>query len=606
MSLRMLAPSGMVVLLLVVLILLLPETKPRITAPVFPAPPALLPLIIQTHASVQAASGAPAAEAAPVTSPAPAPAPVASASSLLHYTDQVTGMEFVFVKGGCYRMGDTMEDNKYPNEKPVHEVCVKDFWLGKYEVTQRQWMKIMGSNPSNFRNGGDYPVENVSWNDAQNFITKLNRQTNGSYSLPGEAQWEYACREGGKDVRFGTGTDSINSDVANFDAIADYKKTYAVGSFKPNGLGIYDMSGNVSEWVEDKYANYDDDAYKKLGRDNPVYTGKGDMRVNRGGSWFENQNNVRCAYRFADSPGRSSHYLGLRLKKEFKPQATAPVPSATPSALTPLIAPTPAAVQVASGATAAKAPAAATVAVAVTVASVPSLLHYTDRVTGMEFVFVKGGCYRMGDAMGDNEYPDERPVHEVCVNDFWLGKYEVTQRQWMKIMGSNPSSFRNGDDYPVENVSWNDAQKFITKLNRRTDGKYRLPDEAQWEYACRDRGKDVRFGTDTDRINSDVANFDVRYKQTRAVGSFKPNGLGLYDMSGNVSEWVEDKYANYDDDAYKKLGRDNPVYTGKGDMRVNRGGSWFYGQKDVRCAVRGAELPGYSHYNLGLRLKRVK
>ncbi|HCZ11507.1 MAG TPA: formylglycine-generating enzyme family protein, partial [Nitrospiraceae bacterium] len=105
--------------------------------------------------------------------------------------------------------------------------------------------------------------------------------------------------------------------------------------------------------------------------------------------------------------------------------------------------------------------------------------------TDMEFIFVKGGCWRMGDIFGEGE-PDERPEHEVCVDGFYMGKYEVTQGQWKEIMGDSPSSFKDcGDNCPVENVSWNDVQEFIRKLNDRADGKYRLPTEAEWEYAAR-------------------------------------------------------------------------------------------------------------------------
>ena len=119
---------------------------------------------------------------------------------------------------------------------------------------------------------------------------------------------------------------------------------------------------------------------------------------------------------------------------------------------------------------------------------------YTDPVTGMEFVWVQGGCYQTGDTFGDG-YDAEKPVHRVCVDSFWLGKYEVTQGQWAKIMGSNPSRFKKGDNYPVEKVSWDDCQAFIRKLNSRSGKNFRLPYEAEWEYAAREGGKKVRFGS---------------------------------------------------------------------------------------------------------------
>ena len=127
---------------------------------------------------------------------------------------------------------------------------------------------------------------------------------------------------------------------------------------------------------------------------------------------------------------------------------------------------------------------------------------YTDPTTGMEFVFVKGGCYQMGDTFGDG-YSDEKPVHEVCVDDFYIGKYEVTQAQWEKVMGNNPSYFKNCDNCPVEQVSWNDIQEFINRLNSKAGGnKYRLPTEAEWEYAARSGEKREKYsgGDDCDSV----------------------------------------------------------------------------------------------------------
>jgi serine/threonine protein kinase len=180
-----------------------------------------------------------------------------------NYICPVTGMEFVFVKGGTFEMGDTFEDG-YDYEKPVHPVRVSDFYLAKYPINQGQWMKMMGSNSSDFKKGDNYPVETVSWVDVQEFIKKLNEKTGQYYRLPTEAEWEYAAREGGKKVRFGTGKDIITTDDANFNGSEQYVKPYSrpgvyrkettpVGSFDPNALGLHDMSGNVWEWVHDWY-----------------------------------------------------------------------------------------------------------------------------------------------------------------------------------------------------------------------------------------------------------------------------------------------------------------------------------------------------------------
>ena len=170
------------------------------------------------------------------------------------------GIEMVLVKGGCFQMGSNVADefkneilkSFFMGEKPVHEVCLNDFYLGKYEVTQGQWKVVMGNNPSKFQDCGDAcPVEQVSWNDAQEFIRKLNQMFGKNYRLPTEAEWEYAARSGGKKEEY-SGTNDRAS-VGNYAWYEDNsgKTTHPVGLKSPNGLGIYDMSGNVDEWVND-------------------------------------------------------------------------------------------------------------------------------------------------------------------------------------------------------------------------------------------------------------------------------------------------------------------------------------------------------------------
>ena len=224
-------------------------------------------------------------------------------------TDPVTGMEFVFVKGGCFEMGDTFGDGEV-DEKPVHSVCVSDFHMGKFEVTQAQWEKVMGSNPSHFRKGGSYPVEEVSWNDAQEFIGKLNRMTGKSYRLPTEAEWEYAARSGGKREKW-AGTSS-EADLADYVWYAKNAgdSTHPAGEKKPNGLGLYDMSGNVWEWCGDWYGK---DYYASSPRDNPTGPSSGESRVYRGGSWYNIPRHVRATHRYCSSPNFRSTDLCFRL-----------------------------------------------------------------------------------------------------------------------------------------------------------------------------------------------------------------------------------------------------------------------------------------------------
>ncbi len=227
---------------------------------------------------------------------------------------------------------------------------------------------------------------------------------------------------------------------------------------------------------------------------------------------------------------------------------------------------------------------------------------YTDSATGMEFVFVKGGCYRMGDTFGDG-YTNEKPVHEVCVSDFYMGKYEVTQGQWQAIMGNNPSYSKScGDNCPVEQVSWNDTQDFLSRLNQRSgEGKYRLPTEAEWEYAARSGGKKEKYsgGDDIDRVAWYGSNSG---EKIHPVGVKAPNGLGLHDMSGNVWEWVQDWY---DGNYYSRSPLHDPAGPHSGSFRVERGGGWrFNPPRYVRASCRYCDVASVKFTDLGFRLAR--
>jgi formylglycine-generating enzyme required for sulfatase activity len=238
---------------------------------------------------------------------------------------------------------------------------------------------------------------------------------------------------------------------------------------------------------------------------------------------------------------------------------------------------------------------------------------WKEPVTGMEFVWVPGGCYEMGCGNWTSDcYRDEKPVHEVCVGGFWMGKTEVTQGQWKQIMGDNPAKFKKGDNYPVEFAKWVEIEKFIKKLSSSTPDayKFRLPTEAEWEYACRSGGKPEKYAgmSDLDQVAWYSGNSN---RSTHAVATKAPNGLGLFDMNGNVHEWCADLYNGT---AYRTHKRDNPLYWEQGGLsRVYRGGSWNSKPKFARCAARNYEfvidqLPhrAYRMNDLGFRLVRSK
>jgi formylglycine-generating enzyme len=239
---------------------------------------------------------------------------------------------------------------------------------------------------------------------------------------------------------------------------------------------------------------------------------------------------------------------------------------------------------------------------------------FKDPSTGMELVFVKGGCYQMGNASVGNvgsADADEKPIHEACVSDFYMGKYEVTQGQWKQIMGgnpwnqimgSNPSHFSScGDNCPVENVSWNDVQDFISRLNNRSGKRYRLPTEAEWEYAARSGGRNEKWeGTSSKSSLGDSAWYRSNSdSKTHPVGQKLPNGLGLYDMSGNVWEWCSDWYRG---DYYKNSDSDNPEGPSSGSSRVYRGGDWYSNPADTRTSIRNRRDPSDRRDNIGFRL----
>jgi formylglycine-generating enzyme required for sulfatase activity len=215
-----------------------------------------------------------------------------------------------------------------------------------------------------------------------------------------------------------------------------------------------------------------------------------------------------------------------------------------------------------------------------------------------ELVAVPGGCFQMGDAFGEGS-SNETPVHEVCLNSFFIGKTEVTQAQWRQVMGGNPSYFFDcGDDCPVEKVSWNDVQNYLKKLNTLTGKNFRLPTEAEWEYAARSGGKQSKYagGDNVDAVAWYAKNSS---KKTHPVGQKEPNGLGLYDMGGNVWEWCQDWY---DPDYYGQSPRNDPQGGASGSFRVNRGGSWGGADVNARTTSRYRNEPRDRYDDLGFRL----
>ncbi len=216
----------------------------------------------------------------------------------------------------------------------------------------------------------------------------------------------------------------------------------------------------------------------------------------------------------------------------------------------------------------------------------------------IEMVYVAGGTFMMGASLYDpGAYGDERPAHSVTLSGYYIGRYEVTQKQWVRIMGSNPSRWK-GDNLPVENVSWEDIQEFLRKLNARTGKNYRLPTEAEWEFAARGGNSSCGYKySGSDNIGNVAWYKDNSGSKTHPVGTQSPNELGIYDMAGNVYEWCQDWY-----DGYSSAAQTNPTGPSSGALRVLRGGSCFNYAKYCRVSSRYDYAPGSRFINCGFRL----
>lgn len=222
---------------------------------------------------------------------------------------------------------------------------------------------------------------------------------------------------------------------------------------------------------------------------------------------------------------------------------------------------------------------------------------------GMQFVLIPAGTFLMGRGLAEEGDEDERPQHQVTLSQpFYLQTTPVTQGQWQRLMGENPSLFQEcGEDCPVENVSWHDAQEFLRKLNlREKTDQYRLPTEAQWEYACRAGStQSYCFGDGEAELGQYAWYASNSQKGTHPVGRLKPNAWGLYDMHGNVYEWCQDWYEEYPNGPVT-----DPKGPTAGEYRVLRGGSWDGEAGDLRSAYRHRLTPGYRYGHEGFRVAR--
>lgn len=278
------------------------------TSAATPAPAQPSPASPSKSASQASATSEPAAASAAKPQPESRPK-----IDLSDYIEEAYGaqLQLVWIPGGRFTMGSSEGESLRDDGETPHGVELDGFWIGKFEVTQAEWQKVVESNPSKFNRGGRLPVEGVSWDDAAGFCSKLSQKSGRRYGLPTEAQWEYACRAGsGGAYSFGDSAEGLTT-FAWYSRNAD-ETTHEVGTRSPNAWNLYDMHGNVWEWCSDWHSA---DTYAQSAGKNPAGPAFGSLRVLRGGSWYHYPQNLRAAYRFKAAPTTRNMYVGFRVAR---------------------------------------------------------------------------------------------------------------------------------------------------------------------------------------------------------------------------------------------------------------------------------------------------
>ena len=578
--------------------------------------------------------------------------------------DSAVPITMIGVTGGTFAMGSTTGKS---DEQPVHLVTLSSFSISRTEVTQGQWKAVMGNNPSLYNTAGDNAeVEQVNWYVCVSFCNKLSIKEgktpcysiNGNtspadwtvgtiicdftakgYRLPTEAEWEFAARGGTKSRGY------IYSGSNNIDDVAWYSsdtRPHAVGKKAPNELGLYDMSGNVSEWCWDYYGSY-----TSASQTNPTgSTTVSDYHLLRGGSIYSTVASCSTAARIHAQAAIYGHNsIGFRVASS----QTTVTPSA-PTLVQPLNSslnvnlPPTLSWSASTGATSYTLQISTSSTFSSFVYNQSGLTSVSQQNTGlanstqyywrvnatnsagtsgwsnvwsfttinsipvgMVMISVSGGAFIMGDTTSAYS---AIPLHSVTLSSFSISKTEITQWQWTSIMGSNPSNYTSvGDNAPVESVAWYDCINFCNKLSI-SEGKtpcysiggntspsdwstgivecnfsvrgYRLPTESEWEFAAKGGNSSLGYtysgGNSISPLAWCVSNSNLIH---HVAGTKAGNELGLYDMSGNVYEWCWDTYANYTSTA-----QTNPTGPAYGNNKILRGGAFLSSESQCRSAIR--------------------
>jgi formylglycine-generating enzyme required for sulfatase activity len=497
-------------------------------------------------------------------------APVPESRNMTIPISRDVDLDMIWINPGTFIMGSPEDELGRGRDETQHEVTLtQGYWLGKYEVNQAQYKAVMGTNPSNFQ-GANLPVENVNWENAMEFCVKLTEIEKAAgrlpegyeYTLPTEAQWEYACRAG-TTTALNSGKNLSDKDKCpEMDEVgwyrynsgeydADGKDTdngrhYPVGQKLPNAWGFYDMHGNVEEWCVDKSG----EKYTNTAVTDPVTLVGTSSVVIRGGDYrYSTARDCRSAYRTGIDSIYGGAYIGFR------------------------------------------------------VALVREMVIPLSSYVNLDMIWIEPGTFIMGSPTDELGRDDDETQHQVTLTQgYWMGRHEITQAQYYAVMRTNPSYFTDSKMLekrmlPVEQVSWNDAMEFCAKLTaiereagRLPEGyEYTLPTEAQWEYACRAgtttalySGKNltgVEVCPNVDELGWYANNSN---NKTYDVGQKLPNAWGLYDMCGNVWEWCLDKKGDYPTTPVI-----DPVELVTGMDHARHGGCWQNYAAACRSANRG-------------------
>ncbi len=437
--------------------------------------------------------------------------------------------DIVLVDGGTFLMGATPEQGEefYDDEKPIHKVTLSSYGIGKTEVTHGLWTAIMGDNTGwlkdiigeeeyNKTYNSEYPERNVTKNEAISFCRELSRIAGRHFRLPSEAEWEFAARGGiyGKGYRY-SGSDNLD-EVAWYGFLDDEgnnisnceESVHPVGTKKPNELGIYDMTGSVAEFVQDMPYEYSNEEQTNPLNRKPIDS-LSDCFITRGGPCvgykeeYRNSSRGRTSRWFGGEGGGwqdfSQENVGFRIVLDL---ADYDFNISEPRIISRKN---------------------------VQKQVLPNgNEEFTIGDVSFEMVSVVGGNATMQDGTSQRLY------------DYFIGQTEVTQELWDGVMGENENlSGHLGKKLPVENVSWQDTQYFIEELNKITGCKFRLPTEAEWDFAACGGTQSRRYMYSGSDNLDEVAWYDINSnRETHPVGTRKPNELGIYDMSGNVMEWI--------------------------------------------------------------------